>query len=190
VGSCFTTNSVNKQAQEAQKLVTDLQNSNVFQKAIDNLDMLWKQRQDGVLRNAEDQMKANLAVLRTWNQVDEFLIDLSGRIGQDQRPKLNENLMALKRQEAETRTALKELKEKIAALPNPAAIVNRLGAWFDDIGKLDQIVDFGMAKAGAEAEQAAAAKLAALATQYKAFTLSLPASPGCRLKAWRRLPTC
>src|SRR5262245_60325549 len=123
-----------KQAQEAQKLAAAVQSGAVFQKALENLDVLWKQRQEGVFRNAEDQMKANLAVQRRWDQVDEFLSDLSTRVGQDRAPTLNANLAALKRQELETRVALKELKEKIAALPDQAAIINRFGTWFENIG--------------------------------------------------------
>src|SRR5882724_9815697 len=172
-----------KQAQEAQKLAADLKNGAVFQKAIDNLDVLWKERQDSVFRNAADQMNARLAILKTWAQVDDFLLELSARIGPDQTPKLKEALESLKRQEAQTQTALKEMKEKIAALPNSAQIINRLGAWFENIGKVDQIVDFALDQTKATAEQVAAAKeaekqLKALADDYKAFALSLPASPG------------
>lgn len=78
-----------KQAQEAQKLAAELQNGTVFQKAIDNLDVLWQQRQDRVMRNAEDQMKARLAVLQTWKQMDDFLVELSTGIGPDSSPNLN-----------------------------------------------------------------------------------------------------
>ena len=172
-----------KQAQEVQKLGAELQNSSVFQKAIDNLDVLWKQRQDSVLRNALDQMNARLAVLETWEQVDEFLLNLSDRIGSDKAPKLAAVLESLKKQEVETQEALADLKKKLAALPNSVELINSLGSWFEKIGKLDQIVDLAQAKAGSPAEQVAAAKeaekqLKALATEYKAFSLSLPASPG------------
>lgn len=172
-----------KQAQEAQKLAADLQNGRVFQKALDNLDVLWKQRQEGVFRNAEDQMVARLGVLETWAQVDEFMGILSLRLGVDQGPKLAAAVASLKRQEAKTQAALKVVKEKIAAIPNSLDVIGRLGNWFQEVGKVDQIVDFALSKSGAPAEQFAAAKeaekqLKALADQYQAFAVSLPASPG------------
>lgn len=172
-----------KQAQEVQKLGADLRNSAVFQKAIDNLDILWKQRQDSVLRNAQDLMNARLAVLETWAQVDDFMRNLSDRIGSSDAPKLSAALASLKKQETQTQAALADLKKKLAALPNSVQLINSLGSWFDKIGKLDQIVDFAQAKAGSQAEQIAAAKeaerqLKSLAAEYKAFTLGLPASPG------------
>ncbi len=173
-----------KQAQEVQKLGADLRNSAVFQKAIDNLDILWKQREDSVLRNAQDQMNARLAVLETWGQVTDFMKHLSDRIGSDATAsKLNTALESLKKQEAQTQSTLADLKKKLAALPNSVQLINSLGSLFDKVGKLDQIVAFAQDKTGSSADQVAAAKeaerqLQSLATEYKAFTLGLSASPG------------
>ncbi len=172
-----------KQAQEAQKLAAELKNGAVFQKAIENLDVLWKQREEAVFRNAEDVMKARLAVLKTWPQVDEFLAGLSAGIGPEEAPRLQKAKESLMAQEATTREALKDLKAKLAAVPNSEAMVRELGSWFETIGKLDPIVEFALEKGKSEAEQVAAAKeaekhLKALATDYKAFSLNLPASPG------------
>lgn len=172
-----------KQAQEAQKLAAELQNGGVFQKALDNLDAVWKQQQGSVFRNAEDQMKARLAVLETWAQIDEYLEVLSGSIGPDSSNQLQKALAALKEQEALTRAALKELKDKVTAAVVTEKAIQQLGAWFEEIGKVDQIVDFAMKKVDASADQVAAAKeaqkqLKALAEEYKKFSLQLPASPG------------
>ena len=54
-----------KQAQEALKLSGEVQNSQVFQTALNNLDELWKLRQDRIFRNAELQMQANLGAFRS-----------------------------------------------------------------------------------------------------------------------------
>src|SRR5260370_37796477 len=70
-----------KQAQEALKLSGEVQNSQVFQKALDNLDELWKLRQERIFRNAELQMQANLGVFRTWDDIQAFALGIRQRLG-------------------------------------------------------------------------------------------------------------
>lgn len=171
-----------KQAQEALKLSGEIQNSQVFQKALDNLDELWKLRQDRVFRNAEQQMEANLIAFRTWEDIQKFTSNLKQRLGPADSPELPKRLSDLKEQETKTLAALADLKKKLAAAPNAVAAINRLGKALEDIGKVDPVVEFAMSHAGSDAEQAAAAKQAEgllkdLAAQYKAFSLSLPAQP-------------
>src|SRR5260370_21046496 len=70
-----------KQAQEALKLSGEVQNSQVFQKALDNLDELWKLRQERIFRNAELQMQANLGAFRTWDDIQAFVFNIRQRLG-------------------------------------------------------------------------------------------------------------
>jgi hypothetical protein len=172
-----------KQAQEALKLSGEIQNGQVFQKALDNLDELWKLRQDGVFRNAELQMQANLKVFRTWDDLQDFVLNIRQRIGPPESASLQGRLENFKAQETKTLSALSDLKKKLADAPNAASFINQLGKAIEDIGGVEDIVSFVQAETGSPAEQADAAKKATeylqqLAGQFKAFTVSLPAQPG------------
>src|SRR5258708_6567984 len=79
-----------KQAQDALKLSTEIQNSQVFQKALDNLDDLWKLRQDRVMRNAELPMEANLKAFRMWDDVADFVLNIRQRLGPAESASLDE----------------------------------------------------------------------------------------------------
>lgn len=171
-----------KQAQEALKLAGEIQNGAVFQKALDNLDELWKQSQDRVFRNAELQMDANLMVFRTWEDVHRLVLTIRERLGPAQSRALKARQDAFKAQETKTLEALADLKKKLAGAPNAAASVHRLGQAFEDIGQLDDVVSFALDKTGSDAEQADAAKkaedlLKTLADRYKAFSADLVAQP-------------
>src|SRR5229473_576793 len=172
-----------KQAQEALKLSGEVQNSQVFQTALNNLDELWKLRQDRIFRNAELQMQANLSAFRTWDDLQAFALSIRQRLGPAESASLQKRLDDFKAQETKTLAALADLKKKLADSPNAASVINRLGTALEDIGKLDEIVSFAQAKTGSPAEQAQAAKkaeeyLKTLADQYKAFSIDLPTQPG------------
>lgn len=57
-----------------------------------------------------------------------------------------------------TQAAFKELKDKVTAAANTEEIIHRLGTWFENVGKVYQIVDFALTESSAPAEQVAAAK--------------------------------
>jgi hypothetical protein len=172
-----------KQAQEALKLSVEIQNSQVFQKALDNLDELWKLRQDGVLRNAELQMQANLKAFRTWDDLQDFVLNIRQRLGPAESNSLQRRMDDFRAQQTKTLAALADLKRKLADAPNAASFINQLGKAIEAIGGVEDIVSFVQSKTDSPAEQEDAAKKATeyfkqLAEQYQAFSVDLPVQPG------------
>lgn len=176
--------------QQALALANDVTNSQVFDKMIDNLDLLSKASSERFFDDAERQMRANLAALRTWNDVANYTKNLQTQLqlnspGDATPAQISAAVAAVTAQTSKAQAALQTLQTAAnAKFPAPDKIA-LIGTWFARIGDLGEFVAF--AQQFTSAQQAPADFLdvaqevtslaAALGKMYSGFNVALSQTP-------------
>src|ERR1017187_3852871 len=176
-----------KRAQDALKTGKDLSPAGGFDAALENLNKIWKLRQEQVFRSAHTQMRADMGSGITWGQLRSSV----AAIVETLKPQLDPgDPVQLKKQLDTAKTIRDSAKAELAELAktasaNPAAGIASVGTWLERINQVEPVATYviGMEKdtSASKAQVAAAGKastaLQNLATLYKDFKLDLPTSP-------------
>ena len=176
-----------RKATEALGLAQQLLSGQVWDKALANLDELYKTRQQMVFDSAEGILKAEGASWETWADVKATF----ARLPAPATPKestLKEELAKLKASRAQAEAELDQLQATLFR-DKTAEQVRMVGLWMERIGgakplferviKMEE--DAAIGKANLEAAAAAKRALDDLATLYKEFRLEIPASSASTL---------
>ena len=170
-----------RKATEALALSQQLLSGQVWEKALSNLDELYKLRQQFVFDSTQATLKSEWAAWDTWGDVKATLDRLPTTPPPD-RGRFDKEIASLKASRAEAEAELDQLRAKLLQDRTPEQ-VRMVGTWLERIGAAKPLFDRvlkleenpAVSAANMEAAETSKKALDGLADLYKNFRTDLPA---------------
>lgn len=178
---------LDKQSEDALAATKAAVSNVVFDKETQNLDVLLKSSTDRIFTSADLQMSSDLSGFYSWHQISGIIDRVTKDAGTataltaQEQQELASSIEHLKSVEKDTKTALNDFKISAAAAGKNFP---QISEWLDRLGDVKALQGYATsvpALTPSANTQALVNELSntftSLATLYKNFTVSLPASP-------------